>query len=72
MVHGLRSSTQNAAPSINGTLNINNIVLTGDTPNDINAAYEKLPKMPAPPVPDDHVDITFLSFSKQSQEKVKI
>lgn len=32
-------------------LNIINIVWTGETPTVIKAAYEKLPKIPAPPVP---------------------
>lgn len=59
-VHGLRSNSQKVPASIIGTANIINIVLNGVTPYEIKAAYEKLPKIPAPPVPEDHVDMTFL------------
>lgn len=60
IVFGFRSNTQNVAPSSSGTLSIISIVLTGVMPISIRAAYKKLPKMPAPPVPLDHVLMTFL------------
>lgn len=41
-------------------VDINKIVLTGDRPSEIRAAYENDPKIPAPPVPEDHVEMTFL------------
>lgn len=62
---GLRSNIQKAAASITGTTNIVNIVLTGDTPNAMSPAYETEPMIPAPPVPEDHVDITFLKMSSK-------
>lgn len=61
---GLRNSIQKAAPSIIGTLSIISIVCTGDTPNAMRPAYDTAPMIPAPPVPDDHVDITFLQIRK--------
>lgn len=61
IVFGFRSNNQNVAPSITGTINIMYIVSTGEMPYEIKAAYEKLPKIPAPPVPDDHDDITLLN-----------
>lgn len=60
----MRNKIQKAAPSIKGTLNMSSIVFTGDTPKAMRAAYEVAPIMPAPPVPDDHVDITFLKISE--------
>lgn len=60
MVQGLRNKIQKAAPSIKGTHNIINMVLTGPTPNDRKIAYEDAPTIPAPPVPELHVEITFL------------
>lgn len=57
---GLRNNNQKVMPSMNGMINIINIVLIGETPMEISAAYEKLPKIPAPPVPLDQVLITFL------------
>lgn len=63
IVLGLRSNTQNVAPSSSGTLNIISIVFTGVMPISVRAAYRKEPKMPAPPVPLDHVLMTFLWLS---------
>lgn len=60
IVHGLRNNNQNVTPSNTGTINMTSIVFRGERPIEIKAAYEKLPKIPAPPVPDDHVDMTFL------------
>lgn len=57
---GFRSRTQNVNASSSGMVDINKIVLKGDKPSEIRAAYEKDPSMPAPPVPLDHVLITFL------------
>lgn len=53
MAHGLRSNSQKVSPSMNGMASIINMVLMGEMPTDINAAYENDPKMPAPPVPLD-------------------
>lgn len=68
MAHGLRSKKKNVIASIHGTTNIIHIVLMGETPSEISAAYENDPKIPAPPVPLDHVLITFLR--KFSQKKL--
>lgn len=57
---GFLSKIQNAAPSRSGTLNIRSIVFTGEIPTATRPAYDSDPIIPAPPVPDDHVDITFL------------
>lgn len=57
---GRRSINQNATASNAGTTNITSKVATGVKPNSINPAYDSAPITPAPPVPDDHVEITFL------------
>lgn len=59
-IFGRRSTPQKATASMAGTTIIISIVVTGVTPNAISPAYEREPMTPAPPVPDDHVDITFL------------
>lgn len=59
-IFGRRSTPQKATASIAGTTIIISIVVTGVTPNAMSPAYEREPMTPAPPVPDDHVDITFL------------
>lgn len=46
---GFRRTKKNVIASNIGMVDINNIVLTGDRPSEINAAYEKLPRIPAPP-----------------------
>lgn len=59
---GLRNRIQKVAPSNIGINIIMSIVLTGVTPNVISPAYDTAPIIPAPPVPEDHVDMTFLEF----------
>lgn len=50
---GRRNNIQNVAPSRNGMINIIINVKNGVQPSDSSAAYEKAPKIPAPPVPLD-------------------
>lgn len=59
-LRGRRNTPQKAIASKIGTTIIISIVSTGVTPSEIRPAYEREPITPAPPVPDDHVDITFL------------
>lgn len=57
---GRRKSPQNTIASMTGIEIIISIVFTGVTPSEMRPAYEREPKTPAPPVPEDHVDTTFL------------
>jgi hypothetical protein len=49
---------------INGTITITCKVVAALSPAAINPAYETAPRMPAAPVPEDQVDITFLGEKK--------
>lgn len=60
MIVGLRSIIQKENASSAGKSNIINIVSRGLTLSARSEAYESEPITPAPPVPDDHVDTTFL------------
>lgn len=60
IVVGRLSRPQKTMASITGTQSISNNVLIGVIPNRMRPAYEREPMTPAPPVPDDQVDITFL------------
>jgi hypothetical protein len=44
-----------------GTTVITSSVVRGDRPTDVRPAYDKAPNIPAPPVPDEYADITFLN-----------
>lgn len=72
MVHGFRNKHQKVIASMNGTINIIHIVFTGETPIEIRAAYEKLPKIPAPPVPLDQVLITNLQSIRKYKMAAKL
>lgn len=43
---------------VNGTISIISKALR--SPKELSAAYDSAPAIPAPPVPEDHVDTTFL------------
>jgi hypothetical protein len=43
-----------------GTLNITNREFAALRTSEVSPAYELAPRIPAAPVPEDHVDITFL------------
>lgn len=43
-----------------GIISIKRTVFLGLRPLVVRTAYDKAPKTPEPPVPDDHVDTTFL------------
>lgn len=45
---------------ITGTTSMSSTAERGDSPAEVNTAKLTEPKSPAAPVPDDHVDITFL------------
>lgn len=60
---GRVSIIQNAITSIIGTSNIINNVVRESIPKARKPAYETAPITPAPPVPDDHVDTTFLAMA---------
>lgn len=60
ILFGLRNNIQNVVATITGTISIINIVWVGENPSEISVAYEKDPRIPAPPVPDAYADITFL------------
>lgn len=60
ILFGDRSKIQNAVATITGTTSIISMVSVGVKPSEISAAYEKDPRIPAPPVPDAYVEITFL------------
>lgn len=48
-------------PIASGTMFMRRTVALGVNPADIKPAYDNAPNRPAAPVPDDHVDTTFLS-----------
>lgn len=43
-----------------GMIVITSNVFLGDRPADVKPAYDRAPNIPAPPVPDEYADITFL------------
>lgn len=47
-----------------GTTVITSNVFLGDRPADVKPAYDRAPNIPAPPVPDEYADITFLPKKK--------
>ena len=48
-----------------GLISMMSRVTRGVTPIAVSPAYDKAPNKPAAPVPDDHVDTTFLESHKQ-------
>lgn len=57
---------------VTGMMVITNNVLRGERPAEVKPAYDKAPNSPAPPVPEEYVDITFLKKTKQKRVVVSV
>ena len=53
-----------------GTMVITSRVFRGESPTDVKPAYDRAPNIPAPPVPEEYADITFLEKKLQKNFKL--